>query len=300
VGLFFFCSVGFAHGRDVVIENVIAFEVQGDMMADAEARRVYNVARVDFFDQERFEPALKAFKALHEYSKSDLNDDSLYYMGRCYYRLDQNPQYVAAFYELHEQYPDSNIIESEELKGFLLQAIKEEDPEDFYYILRVYYLLIKIAPEAEADVRPMIQARATEDFGICSQEYYGKRFRDYGQWNEVLPAGVTESPVKMVKSPELNAILEAEVIEESMESFSAYVWQRIFEEDEETADMRSFAVYIRPKTVGRCRDAEWGGWLTRIVGDTFYKACRLCLSMSFDDVAVLLQKDLFDIGRPSQ
>ena len=299
VSLFFFCSLGLTHGREVVIENVITFEVQGNVMTDAEARRVYDVARSDLFDQGRYEQALKAFKAIHEYSQADLKDDSLYYMGRCYNLLDQNPEFVTVLYELHERYPDSNIIESDELKEFLLQVIKEEEPEDFYYILRLYHLLIEIAPEAEVDAKATMEARAAEDLGICSQEFYGKRFRDHGQWDEVLPTGVTESPVEMAKSPELNAIMEAEVVEESIEGFAAYVWQRLFKENEETADMGSFARYIRPKTVGQCRDAEWGGWLTRIVGDAFYKACRLCVSLNFNDVAMLLQKDLFDIGRPS-
>jgi hypothetical protein len=35
----------------------------------------------------------------------------------------------------HEHHPDSNIIEPNELKDFLLQVIKEEGPADLYYML---------------------------------------------------------------------------------------------------------------------------------------------------------------------
>jgi tetratricopeptide (TPR) repeat protein len=300
VGVWFLCSLGPAHGREVVVENVIRFEVQESVMTDAEAQRVYDIARGDFFDRKKYKQALRTFEALYQYSPADLKDDSLYYLGRCHYRLDQNPEYATVLYEFQEYYPDSNIIESDEFKGFLLRVIKEEDPEDLYYILRLYYLLIRVAPETETEAKAIIQTRAAEDLRICSEEYYGKRFRNYGQWDEILPAGVTESPVEMVKSPELNALMEVEVVEESIESFAAYAWQRIFEEDEETADMGLFRRHIHPETIGRCRDAEWDGWLSRLVGDTFYKACKLCLSKTFNDIAAFLKKDLFDIGRPSQ
>jgi tetratricopeptide (TPR) repeat protein len=300
VGLFLLCALGPAHGGEVIIENVIRFEVQGNMMTDAEAQRVYDVARGDFFDREEYKQALKTFEALYQYSPADLKDDSLFYLGRCHYRLDHNPEYVAVLYEFQEYYPGSNIIETGEFTGFLLQIIKEEDPEDFYYILRSYYLLMELDPTAEAGAKAVLQARAAEGFRICSQEYYGKRFRNYGQWDDALPTGVTESPVDMAKSPELNALMEVEVVEESIESFAAYAWQRIFEENEETADMEWFGRHIRFETTGQCKDAEWGGWLSRIVGDTFYKACKLCLATTFNDIAAFLQKDLFDIGRPSQ
>lgn len=163
--LFILCMQQQVMASDMTIDKAPEIEPANNEMGNDEAQRVFKYAKMLYGDK-KYDTAVKAFRAVVDYSKSDLRDDSLYLMGKCFYYQNKNERYVQTFQQVYALFPEGNIVKSNALKRTLLNILEKERVKDFYYLMRTYHLLIKLSPGSLNSAREIVNIRASQPVDV--------------------------------------------------------------------------------------------------------------------------------------
>jgi tetratricopeptide (TPR) repeat protein len=160
---------------ELTIDHNLKVELINNKMSTNDAQRVFKYAKSTLYDHEKYKRAIAAFKPVIDHSKSDLRDDSLYFIGKCYYHLRSSKnngfhqKHIETFRQLFSLFPNGTVVTSGALKETLLNIIEKESLHNFFYLMQSYQLLIKIYPETENEAKQLVYKRSNESIECLTE-----------------------------------------------------------------------------------------------------------------------------------
>jgi tetratricopeptide (TPR) repeat protein len=168
--------------EDLIIDSNYKVELVNNKISDKEANNAFNYVLNTYYSDKRYKEAIDKFNSILEHSKSNINDDCLFYIGKIYYYNNDNQKYIDTFRKIFYMYKDGDIVKTGQLADTLINIISKEEIRDFYFIMQVYHLLEVLNIQKAKMAKEMIlSSRIFEPIKVKDKTYQSNSYK----WEEV-------------------------------------------------------------------------------------------------------------------
>lgn len=163
------------------VANSLRVVLYNGRLQDMDQERLFDFAHSELYGHRKYREAIHVLDTIiaHTDQNAEYRDDAFYYLGRAHYKLsyeykkrrerrgraitgDNTNEYVKAFENLVNQYPDSEYIRSGKVRELLLDIIKTEKICCFGYMMRLERVLSKAYSSESAWFQDLLIQRAKE------------------------------------------------------------------------------------------------------------------------------------------